>query len=175
MNGKLKEVVTAAIMTAVLCVTAQIAFPLPFAGVVFSLGLFGVFLAGVMQKPKYAFLSVITYVLLGIVGVPVFAGYAAGFGTLLGPTGGFLMAYPFAAAVLSLFAAKKHGFFGIAAGIIAALMILYIVGGAWFAHFTQNTLGASLLLVAVPFIPFDIAKAALAVFIGRKIRSKIPE
>jgi biotin transport system substrate-specific component len=178
--GKYVHMVTAAVMTAVLAVLSQIAVPLPFAGVVFSLGTFGIFLIGVILPPRYAFLSVLAYVLLGAVGVPVYAGFSAGVGVLAGPTGGFLVAYPIMAFVMSVFVNhrdKTHVFsvktiLRYAAGIVIALAVCYILGSFFYSLYAKIGFEKAFLLVGLPFIPFDILKAIMAIVVGEMVNRR---
>src|SRR5215204_6140633 len=92
----------AALMAAVTAVAAQIAIPLPFSPVPFTLQVLGVILSGLLLGPRYGALAQAIYLLIGAVGVPVFAQFRGGLGVLLGPTGGYLLSYPIAAAVAGL-------------------------------------------------------------------------
>jgi biotin transport system substrate-specific component len=158
----IKLLTTAAILTAVTSVAANIS--VPFAGIVLTFGVFGVLLTGFILPPKYAVLSILAYLLLGIVGVPVFAGFSAGAGVLFGPTGGFLFAYPIMAFAVS--ALKQHSKI---AGIATALVCCYIFGGGWYSIWGNVNIAQSLTLTVLPFIPFDIAKAILAVVIAKAV------
>src|SRR3712207_7191748 len=90
----------AALMAAVTAVAAQISVPL-FA-VPFTLQVLAVVLSGLLLGPRYGALAQAIYVLLGAVGVPVFAQFSGGLGRVLGPTGGYLLSYPLAAAIAGL-------------------------------------------------------------------------
>src|SRR5918997_4341816 len=90
----------AALMAAVTAVAAQISVPL-FA-VPFTLQVLAVILSGLLLGPRYGALSQAIYLLVGAVGVPVFAPFLGGLAVILGPTGGYLVSYPVAAAVAGL-------------------------------------------------------------------------
>src|SRR3712207_3531477 len=91
-----------ALMAAVTAVAAQIAGPLPFSPVPFTLQVLAVMLSGLLLGPRYGALAQAIYVLVGAVGVPVFAQFHGGLGVVLGPTGGYLLSYPLAAAIAGL-------------------------------------------------------------------------
>src|ERR671920_2534163 len=91
-----------ALMAAATGVAAQIAIPLPFSPVSFTLQVLAVILSGLLLGPRYGALAQVVYVLLGAVGLPVFAQFSGGLGVVLGPTGGYLLSYPIAAAVAGL-------------------------------------------------------------------------
>ena len=91
-----------ALMAAVTAVAAQIAIPLPFSPVPFTLQVLAVILSGLLLGSRYGALAQAIYVLVGAVGVPVFAQFSGGLGVVLGPTGGYLLSYPLAAAIAGL-------------------------------------------------------------------------
>jgi biotin transport system substrate-specific component len=167
----IKLLVTAGIMTALMAVMSNIA--IPFSGIVLSLGTLGIFLTGMMLTPRYALLSTFAYLLLGIVGAPVFAGFSSGIGTFLGPTGGFLVAYPIMAFVVSICFTGEKNYFRRAIGIIAALVVCYALGGGWYAYYSGVGFVKSLTIVALPFLPFDIGKAVLAVIISGSVKKLV--
>ena len=91
-----------ALMAAVTAVAAQITIPLPFSPVPFTLQVLAVILSGLLLGPRHGALSQVVYVLVGAVGVPVFAQFSGGLGVVLGPTGGYILSYPLAAAIAGL-------------------------------------------------------------------------
>jgi biotin transport system substrate-specific component len=169
-----KLLTLAAVMTAVMAVCAQIAVPLPFAGVVLSLGTFGVFAAGLVLPPRYAALSIGAYVLLGLVGVPVFAGFVGGAGAVIGPTGGFIIAYPIMAWLTALVKGEnmsmRISILRAVLGCLAALIVCYLFGSVWYSFWAHMSLTRAASLVALPFVPFDAVKAAFAIAIVKSVR-----
>jgi len=172
---KTKKLVVAAMMTAVMCILAQIAVPLPFTEVPFSLGVLGVFLCGAVLEPKYAVASLLVYDLLGAVGAPVFAGFKGGIGTIAGPTGGFIIAYPFMAltVALSVKLLKNKKLYTYLIGMTASLIICYGLGTAWFSIYAGKNFLTAATLVAVPFIPFDLAKAVIASVVASQLMPRL--
>ncbi|MDR0986069.1 MAG: biotin transporter BioY [Ruminococcus sp.] len=158
----IKLLTTAGIMTALTAVLANIS--IPFAGIVLTLGVFAVLLTGLLLPPKFAVLSVLAYLALGLAGVPVFAGFTAGAGVLFGPTGGFLIAYPVMAAAVSAFRNRNK-----IAGFAVALAVCYIFGGGWYCFWGNVDIITSLSLTVLPFIPFDIIKAVLSVAVSKPL------
>ncbi|MDR0943542.1 MAG: biotin transporter BioY [Ruminococcus sp.] len=165
-----KMLCIAAILTAVMAVMSNIA--IPFSGIVLSLGTLGIFLTGMMLTPRYALLSTGAYLLLGICGAPIFASFSSGIGTFLGPTGGFLVAYPIMAFVTSL-GFSREGIFRRIIAVIAALTVCYSLGGGWYAYYSGVGFVKSLTIVALPFILFDIGKAVLAMIISGSVKRLI--
>ncbi len=90
------------IFAGIVTVCSWITVPLPFTQVPINLAVLGVLLAGGCLGSKYGSLSILIYILLGAVGIPVFAGFGAGLGTLAGPTGGYIVGYILCAAIAGL-------------------------------------------------------------------------
>jgi biotin transport system substrate-specific component len=163
-KSKTTELTAAALLTALMCILSQIAVPIPFAAIVFNLGYVGIFLAGALQKPRAAFLSILAYVMLGVVGIPVFANFKSGIGTVLGPTGGFIIAYPIAAFIISLLAdkAKNKNFLVLFLSMFAGAVLCYIIGMLWYMIYAKVTFFAAFAAVCAPFIIPDVTKAIAA-------------
>jgi biotin transport system substrate-specific component len=158
---KTTELTFAALMTALMAILSQIAVPLPFAAIVFNLGFVGIFLAGALQKPRGAFLSIFAYVMLGAVGVPVFANFKSGIGTILGPTGGFIIAYPVAAFIIALICEKMKSrkFIVLFVSMLAGAVLCYAAGTLWYMIYAKTTVAAAFAAVAAPFLLPDAVKA----------------
>lgn len=156
--------------TAVICVMAQIVIPIQ--PIPFSLALFAIFITGALLPPRYAFLSVLAYLLLGTFGIPVFAGLKGGVQVLTGMTGGYLAAYPIMALVTSLFyySVKKHKIIALALGMSISLILCYVIGTSWFTFVTGNDFYTSLTLCVFPFVLFDVIKIILAISVSTLIR-----
>ena len=161
------ELTMVALHTAVLCILAPHTLYLPFSPVGITLGSFFLYLTGLLLGPKLACISVLLYLCMGFVGLPVFSGYTAGAGVLFGPTGGFLLGYLPCVAVVGAFSGKAGRKKGVAlflTGMIVGTLILYVVGTSWFCLFYGD--GASLKeampVCVLPFLPFDMVKFVLA-------------
>lgn len=165
-----RDLVMTGMFTAVICIMAQISVPTQ--PIPFTLALFAIFLTGALLSPRYAFLSVLTYLLLGAFGVPVFARFGSGFQVLTGMTGGYLMAYPLMAFVTALFYKhiKKYKTFALALGMTVSLFLCYFIGTVWFTIVSGNNFYTSLTLCVFPFVLFDILKIVLAISISTVIR-----
>lgn len=127
-------------------------------------------------------IAVVIYLLLGLVGVPVFAGFKGGPASFLGPTGGFLVGFAVASLVWILLekllrdkmssSAVKRILYGVVNAVICEV-VMYTVGVIWFmVVYGQQTgpvgLGATLTMCVVPFIIPDIVKIAVAIVIGER-------
>jgi len=116
--------------------------------------------------------SQIIYVLLGVIGLPVFAGFKAGIGILFGPTGGFILGFIISAYIIGKIIElkkEKNIFYYFLAGIIGTI-ILYIVGITQLSLVTGIGIKRALLIGALPFLPGDILKIIVASFIAHKFK-----
>lgn len=155
----LTDMVYVAVFTAIISVLAQISIPL---GVIvpFTLQTLGMFLAGAMLGWKRGTLSVILYVLLGAVGLPVFAGFSGGVSVLFGPTGGYIIGFIFTALAVG-FMTDKLGrkLWVLAVSMVIGLLLCYIFGTAWFIILYNIQGNAMDLITALGYcvFPFLIA------------------
>jgi len=120
-------------------------------------------------------LSQIIYVLLGIIGLPVFAGFKAGIGILFGPTGGFLFGFIISAYVIGKIIElkkEKNIFYYFLAGVIGTI-ILYIIGITQLSLVTGIGIKKAITVGMLPFLPGDILKVIAASFIASKLRTVI--
>lgn len=156
------NLVLTGLFTALLCVFSQISIPLQ--PIPFTLSWFGVFLTGAILSPRSSFLATVSYILLGAFGLPVFAGMKGGIQILAGPTGGFLMAYPGMALLISLSYkyAKRYKIPAMLLGMAASLFFGYMLGSVWFMLVMDAGFIRALTLCVIPFVPFDIIKAVMA-------------
>jgi biotin transport system substrate-specific component len=164
-----REITRAAMLVAATAVAAQIAVPLPL-GVPFTLQPLAVILAGLLLPPGAAALAMAAYVLLGAVGVPVYAGFAAGVHVLLGPSGGFLLAYPFAAAAAAALAGRRGGVGRNLVAAAAALVIIYGLGACVMALYLHWAIGRAVLYLAATFLALDAVKGVVAAAIAPRVR-----
>jgi len=167
------ELAKMAMCVALCCVTAFIAFPLPFTpGLVSALTL-SLGLTAYIFKPKQTFIVILVYLLMGAVGLPVFAG-GSGLGKLLGPTGGFYFAWLVAFPVLSFLKGDKVNFKRYAlANILTAVPITYVGGIISMMLVMQVNFAQAVAMAVLPFIPGDIMKACAAAFLGVKLNSAV--
>jgi biotin transport system substrate-specific component len=146
---------------------AQVAIPVPGTPVPVTLQPMVVVLAGLMLGPAYGGMSMLLYLAAGAAGLPVFAPVGApGIARFLGPTGGYLIAFPFAAYVAGWLAQR---FTGLAGRWFAALagMVVIFVGGISQLAVLSGSLGAALAAGLTPFAAFDLLKALVAALIAR--------
>ena len=172
MNGmKVKDMTLTAVMAALICIAGPLtiaAGPVPL-----SLATFAVYLAGAVLGKKRGTAAVALYLLIGIIGVPVFSGFSGGFQKLAGVTGGYLIGYLPCAFLAGLGAerAEKQGRKWILPAMMAAgTAVLYVIGTAWFMIQSGNALGASLGMCVLPFLPGDAVKIAAVTLLAAPVR-----
>lgn len=145
-----------------LAAAAQVAIPLPGTPVPLTLQPLVVVLAGMMLGPVAGAASMVLYLLAGIAGLPVFAPVGLpGIARLVGPTGGYLLAYPAAAFVAGWLAARATSFAARSAAAAAGILVLYVGGLAQLALLTGSLTRAAVLGV-LPFAAADAVKALAA-------------
>ncbi len=161
--GATGRVINIALFAVFTALAAQIAVRLPFTPVPVTVQTVFVIMAGMLLGPRDGFYAMCWYLILGVCGAPVFAGFAFGPAVLMGPTGGYLLAFP-AAALLSGYLFSMPGevrwsaFFGAAAGSTVIL-----AGGALYLGMVlQLSLPEAIMLAVAPFAGVELIKAFLA-------------
>lgn len=170
------EMTRIALCTALLCASSYLVIPLPFTPIVLSMHTVMVNLIGLVLKPKQAAYTILLYLLMGLIGLPVFSGGTAGLGKLLGPTGGFYFGFLFAATAISALKGNRNSLgryilVTVAVGIpIQHLCAIVMMGmhNGW-------ELRAAALTVSLPFLPGDVVKCVLASTMGAAIRRVTPD
>lgn len=167
--GTAIRVASVALFAALTAAAAQVSIPLPFTPVPFTLQPMVVLLGGAVLGSRLGMSAQVLYLLAGIAGLPVFAASAVlpqGVLRLLGPTGGYLMSYPFAAFLTGWLAERgfdrRYGTSVIA--MACGLGVIFAAGIVWLAFFARSAVGLETALRTglYPFIPADIFKIFLA-------------
>ena len=161
-----------AMFVAIITVCAQIQIPMT---VPFTLQTLGIFMAAAMLGWKRGLISVAVYVLLGAIGVPVFAGFSGGIGVLFGTTGGYILGFLFSGLLYWLI---TH-FLGtklpvMIAAMALGLIVCYTFGTVWFIQVYTSKVESIGLMAALgwcvfPFILPDCVKIALAILIAKRL------
>lgn len=154
-------------MIALTAAAAQISFPIPGTAVPFTLQPMIVLLAGAALGSRLGAASQMGYLMLGIIGLPVFAAsplLPQGAARLLGPTGGYLMAYPIAAFVTGLLAERgfDRRFSTAIAAMFAGVAVIYAGGLGWLTAVHVGSVSMAVAAGAAPFLVADVCKAILA-------------
>ncbi len=177
-NRKIKDIVLIALFSAIIVVCSFITIP---AVVPFTLQTFAVFLCLNILGAKKGIISILIYILLGIVGLPVFSGFNGGIGVLLNVTGGYIVGFVFSALIFwvitSAFNKKTRKFIKILASFLG-LIGCYIFGTLWYVLLNiknGDTISfiSALTICVLPFIIPDVLKIVLSVVISEKINKFI--
>ena len=149
---------------------AQVAVPLPWTQVPMTLQPLFVILAGAVLGPWLGAASMAAYLAVGAAGAPVFSFGGAGLPWLLGPTGGYLLAYPAAAFLTGMVAGREGSLLRLAAGLTLGIATLYIGGVSQLFLLTGESFGTLLAVGVLPFVFGDLTKIAMALVLTRLVR-----
>ena len=149
-----------------MAVCAHLSFPLPYSPVPVTMQTFGVLLIGMLLGPGASFAALTLYLAEGAIGLPVFAPLGApGILHLLGPTAGFLLAYPLAAcAAGALFQRLQDAIGSFLAAICAGtagLIPIFAIGAGWLAVSLHQSISSAVVLAVAPFLVGEVLKLLL--------------
>lgn len=172
--NKIKQISKISLFAAFISVSVYIIPPItiPLVQVPFTLQTLFIILAGFLFTPFEAFITVLLYVFIGAVGLPVYSGARGGFSVLIGPTGGFIMLFPLVSFFISFLKSKtKNMAHDLFIGFMVAIVSLYLLANIWLSVTLSLNYWMALLSL-LPFIPLDIIKLFLAYFIYMKMPSE---
>lgn len=169
---RVKRLVYAALFAALTAVSAWVTlpvFPVPI-----TLQTFFVMLSGCVLGAYFGALSMAVYLLLGLMGLPVFALGQSGLGVLVGPTGGYLIGFVLCPVVAGLLVKmrKEPGLLWYGLAMAAGTAVIYACGVVQLALVLHLPLDKALLAGALPFIPGDMLKIALAAYAAKKMNDR---
>ena len=160
-----------ALFAALMCILAPISIPV---GIVpITLANLVVFLSVLLLGTKDGTLSCLVYILIGILGLPVFSNFASGLEVLLGPTGGYIFGYILTCLVSGIFVEKCKNKKIKIIGLVLGLVILYLVGTLWYSYITKMDFFVSLLVCVVPFVIIDVVKIIIALLLSDMIVKRL--
>ncbi len=141
---------------------AGVEFRLPFTPVPVTLQTLAILLAGATIGWKRGALSQVVYLTYGVIGLPVFSGGALGAAYLISPTGGYLLAFPFAAIIAGFLTSKHYGFVRNTTGFMTASAVILLTGTSQLSLFTGQNWNSAFLLGFAPFIAGDFIKSVFS-------------
>jgi len=176
-----------ALMAALQCIISPFAIAFPISPVPMSLATLMLYLSVYILGKKHATISCGLYLLIGLVGLPVFSGFTGGAGKLLGPTGGYLIGYLALAYIGGWCVEKWSGGFGNAGasgvgrlnfwlqglGLVSGTAICYLFGTLWLAYQAGMDFVAALGVGVLPFVIGDVVKIVVGVAVGNLIRKRL--
>ena len=170
-HSKTYEITMTALMAAVTCILAPLSIPI--GPVPISFTNLAIYLSLYLLGWKRGTISYLIYLLLGLVGLPVFSGFTGGPAKLAGPTGGYIIGF-IPMAIIAGIVIDKFTNRGIQIlGMIVGTAICYAFGTAWFCFQSGYTVGAALAVCVIPFIPADLCKMVIAMIIGPMVRKRL--
>ena len=174
-SNKTRDIVYMSVFTAMISICSWISIP---ASIPFTLQTMGVFTTVGLLGGKRGTLTVLTYILLGAIGVPVFAGLTGGVSVLLGTTGGYIMGFLLSALLMwGIETIMGRNQIVLAFSMVAGLIVCYVFGTAWFMLiYTQHSgvigLSTVLGLCVIPFIIPDLIKIGVALFLTNRLKKR---
>ncbi len=171
------DIVYIGIFAALIAICSWISIPLT---VPITLQTMGVCLTTGLLGTKRGTLSVVIYILLGLIGLPVFSGFKGGVGVLFGVTGGYIVGFIFTALIVGIFSKLfKYKTWALFVSMVLGIVICYFFGTVWFlllynkSNVDTMSISAVLSVCVTPFIGFDIIKIILSVIICKKLKKYI--
>lgn len=174
-SSKTRDIVYMSVFTAMISICSWISIP---ASIPFTLQTMGVFTTVGLLGGKRGTLTVLTYILLGAIGIPVFAGLTGGVSVLLGTTGGYIIGFLLSALLMwGIETIMGRNQIVLAFSMIAGLIVCYVFGTAWFMLiYTQHSgvigLSTVLGLCVIPFIIPDLIKIGVALFLTNRLKKR---
>jgi biotin transport system substrate-specific component len=169
-SSELFWIITFSVLTAL---SAQVAVPTQ--PVPFTLQTMLVLLSGAFLGSRKSAYSQILYLAVGVLGLPVFAGFTFGFAKLFGPTGGYLLSFPFAAFLAGYILERKTNSFFILLSFIAGGLLILLAGASYLSVFMGGDFYEALFSGAIIFSVWDIIKIAAAFSIYKAVSIKYPK
>lgn len=167
-----KDMTQIAIITALLCILAPMSIPI--GPVPVSLTGLIIYLSLYVLGMKKGTLSLLIYLLIGAVGLPVFSGYTGGLAKLTGATGGYLVGFLFITLIGGYAVDRWPGKYWLHfIAYVVSTAICYALGTAWFVYLMQCTLGYALSVCVTPFILVDICKMVIGILVGPQVRKRL--
>ena len=188
---KTNTITQIALMAALQCIISPFAITFPFSPVPISLATLMLYLSVYILGKKNAVISCGIYLLIGLVGIPVFAGFTGGIGKVLGPTGGYLIGYLALVFISGWFvekwtvghekkgAASGNGWgrylgcFMQGIGMAIGTAVCYLFGSVWLAYQAGMDFTATLGIGVLPFIPGDVVKIVIGVAVGNAVKKRL--
>ncbi len=172
MNNKLiTKLLESALFVALIAIGGLISFPIPISEVPFSLQTLFVLLASLVLGPIFGTITCIVYLLLGVIGLPIFASMKAGPFVLIGPTGGYLIGFVVQAPIVGILSRKIHPIIALASG----LLTIYLIGVIQLSAISKISLTAGIIAGILPFLPFDILKLIIDYAVYAKLPKELKE
>lgn len=162
------------ICSALLCVSAFIVIPIPIIMLPFTMQFLVVVLTALILKPFYALMAQLIYILLGVIGFPVFSGGQGGLGVIFSPSGGFIIGFAVASFIISIMKGNNENILRyIIVTVFVGIPIIYSFGTAFYMVYTGSDFFTSIVSITSVFIIADIIKCICASFIAIALKKAL--
>ncbi|MBQ7934622.1 MAG: biotin transporter BioY [Lachnospiraceae bacterium] len=170
-NSKPQQLALTGLAAAFICIFGPLILPIPISPVPISLCTLAIYFCGYLLGSKCAVVSVLIYLLIGFLGVPVFSGFTSGPGHLLGPTGGYLIGYLLLALICGQSRGKSRSH--LLVSCLTGTIICYALGTLWLALQNQLSLPTACMAGVVPFLIGDFVKLFIVTIAGPGIYKRL--
>ena len=177
MRLKTRDILSVALFSALTAIGSIIRIPIPFSPVPITLQTLFTYMSGAVLGGSLGALSQLIYILVGISGLPVFAGGNAGPSVLIGPTGGYLVGFVAGAFVIGKMteAKKNPGFLWLLTCMMVGTAIIYTSGVIQLMNYMKIGLDKAIIIGVTPFIAWDVLKMLVAAYTTHRIRRMLPD
>ena len=170
----IREITQIALCVSLLCVASYLVIPLPFTPVVISLQTVMVNVIALILKPKEAGITILIYLLMGFIGLPVFSAGTAGPGKLFGPTGGFYFGFLFAVILISMLRKRRRTWkYYCMVTIIIGIPVQHVCAILVMCMYNGGNVSAAIAAVSLPFFVGDVFKCIIASKIAISLQERL--
>ena len=169
-QSKTRDITASALFAVLTMIGAWFSIPLPVTPIPITLQVFFVLLSGAILGGRLGGLSQVMYILLGLVGFPVFAGLASGPTVLVGPTGGYLIGFVVGAYVTGRVSQAREfpSFRWLIVATMSGLFPIYLLGNLWLWAWLRSSPMILMFAGILPFLPGDLTKAVLSAYVASR-------
>lgn len=171
-SSKTENIVYCGVFVALIAICSWISIPTT---IPFTLQLLAICLTAALLGTKLGTATILVYILLGLVGVPVFSGFKGGVAALMGPTGGYIIGFIFTALIVG-FASEKFGkkILVLTIAMVVGVLVCYVFGTIWFVFVytkTKEPVGimTALSWCVIPYLIPDAVKIAISVLLTKRL------
>ena len=170
-KSKAYPIVLVGVFVAIISICAWISIPM--VPIPITLQILGIFITASILGAKLGTVSIIIYILLGAVGLPVFSNFTGGFGILLSPTGGFIIGFIFTALTIGVITSLKNSILTNTLAMLLGLLLCYTFGTVWYCIYANVDFITAVLVCVVPFLIGDSVKICISAILVTKLKKHI--
>lgn len=171
MNKTLRKIIKIAIFASMLAVMSPWSINISIIPITFAL--FAIYLIGAVTKGFDGLFATMIYIVLGIIGLPIFSSFRSGISVIVGPTGGYIVGYlPCILCVSLITSINKKKIFLYPLSMIIGTFFCYLLGTIWYVILTENSIGYAISVCVLPFILGDMIKIIVASIVAYIINTK---